>query len=204
MTLKTLLGIILGLIIVSVLIFGLVTFVRTRFFGGGKVTGSPSPSETVVSESATASASVFEDGTSPTGGTSGSIPRVYQSGSMIFRFPQNWGVLTCSNSANFEFDPYGAIDQKVVCDRAQKPITVLVNNNLGCSGENVMLGGLSVTKSRIENVRGVDYRWCFSAGGQSFNITHRVSGAAGRGLSKDDFYAQIEQMIGSILPRGGS
>lgn len=124
-----------------------------------------------------------------------------------FKYPQNWGLLTCTNSSNFEFDPYSVTDQRMSCDRAQKPITVLVGSAQVCPGNTVNLGKLQVIKSKVENARGVDYRWCFSVDGTHFDITHRVSQSGARATSKDDFSTQIEQMITNIAPNqpgGGS
>ncbi len=212
MSLNRVIGIIIAFIILAALVFGLVMLVRGKFFPAKKtVTSGNVSTDGVVSVPATESAQLNQGlnlpatGNRSNGSSLGSSTKAFQVDNVTFNYPQNWGVLSCTNSKNFEFDPVNGADSRIVCDRALKPITVLVDNSLGCAGETVNINGLQVIKSRIENARGVDYRWCFSAQGKSFNLTHRVSGTAGRGLSKDDFSEQIEQVIGSInSSRGGS
>lgn len=115
-------------------------------------------------------------------------------------YPAGWGLLTCNNSKNFELDPANSTDTKnFACNLAVKPVTVLVVDQLNCQGDKVKIGNYQVTKSKAVTDNGViDYRWCFTAVGKNFDITHRVSPMTTRAASKEDFSTQIEQMIGNI------
>lgn len=120
-------------------------------------------------------------------------------------YPSGWGILTCGNSANFELDPISGGDLKnIACDRAIKPVTVLLANRLSCTGETVKIGDKQVVKSKVENNGDINYRWCFSMGNIGLDITHRISQSGSRATSKDDFSSQIEQLINTfkITPRG--
>lgn len=114
-------------------------------------------------------------------------------------YPANWGLLTCSNSNNFELDPQNLADTKnFTCDRAVKPVTVLVGGQLNCEGETVKIGSYQVVKSKVAQEGSVNYRWCLTAAGKNFDITHRVSRISSPAVSKDDLSAQVEQAIGNI------
>lgn len=116
------------------------------------------------------------------------------------KYPNPWGLLTCSNSQNFEFDPTNGQDVKgVVCDIAVKPVTVLVSDTRpNCQGETVTLGSNQVVKSKTGGSGEANYRWCLTIGGKNFDITHRVSGSGSRATSKNDFSSQIEEVIKSF------
>jgi hypothetical protein len=126
--------------------------------------------------------------------------KVYKGSSFQLNYPVTWGVLTCNNSQNFELDPQSSADQPaVLCDRAVKPITVLVTDNLRCTGETVTMGTHQVIRSQDGNKGGaVDYRWCVVTSGVDLDITHRANPAGGPATSKEDFSAQIEQMISTL------
>lgn len=114
-------------------------------------------------------------------------------------YPANWGLLTCGNSQSIELDPLNSADNKnFACDRAVKPVTVLVGQPLNCQGETVKIGNHQVRKSKVAQEGATDYRWCLSVGGKTFDITHRVSPMSSPAASKDDFSAQVEQVIGNI------
>lgn len=120
-------------------------------------------------------------------------------------YPSGWGVLTCGNSTNFEFDPENGSDLKnIACDRAFKPITVLLANRLSCTGETVKIGDKQVVKLKVENNGDINYRWCLSVGSVGLDITHRVSQSGSRATSKEDFSSQVEEVIKTIklTPRG--
>lgn len=122
------------------------------------------------------------------------------------QYPQNWALLTCSNSQNIELDPYGGNNiQGVVCDFAVKPVTFLVANKLSCQGETVKLGNNQVVRSKTTGANGdINYRWCVPLVGKSVDITHRVSASGSRATSKDDFSAQVEKIITELRPVTGS
>jgi len=111
------------------------------------------------------------------------------------RYPSNWGILTCSNSLNFEFDPTNGADQiKVACERALKPVTILVGTNANCTGDTVSLGNIKVVKAKNSVNGRSTTRWCTQTN-PTLDITHRVSQTPQRATSTQDFSAQIEQMI---------
>lgn len=126
--------------------------------------------------------------------------QVYNGPGFQLTYPASWGLLTCSNSRNFEFDPTNNTDQRgVLCDRALKPVTVLVTDNLTCQGESIRLGSHTVIRS-TEGTKGgnIDYRWCVVTAGVDLDITHRVSTSGGRAHSTTDFSEQIEKMISTL------
>lgn len=114
-------------------------------------------------------------------------------------YPENWGVLTCNNSPNFEFDPDNNVDQiNVVCSVATKPISVIVQNSLaGCFGETVVVGNHQVVRSVTTTSEYVEYQWC-TVTNPVLSITHRVSPSASSVASQIDYSAQIENMIGTL------
>lgn len=114
-------------------------------------------------------------------------------------YPSSWGLLTCSNSTNFEFDPVEGSDVKnVICDRAVKPITIILVNRLNCLGETVKIGDKQVIKSKSTQGNNINYRWCVPVGNIGLDITHRVSPNGSMATSKEDFSTQIEQLIETI------
>lgn len=121
-------------------------------------------------------------------------------------FPTNWGVLTCSNSKNFELDPYNNSDVTVSCAKATKPITILVNKSSCADGQVITLGNTQVRKTVDTNFitregRGSQYHWCTQTT-PSLDITHRVG--TGTAFSQDDFSTAVEQMISTFTPAAGS
>lgn len=173
------------------------------------VTSSPLPVSSIPTASQSASPSPSAQasgGTNSAAGQASSIPntKVYTGGTFAIAYPQNWGLLTCSNSKNIEFDPVNSTDQlNVACSYAQKPITVIVENITSCSGEQMTLGSNQVYKSRTYYTDGVDYEWCIK-GTPGLDITHRVSTDNQRATSVDDYSAQIEDMISHIYFVSGS
>ncbi len=131
---------------------------------------------------------------------SGNAP-LYQGQGFKINYPDHWGILTCTTSQNFEFDPYNAAKQSASCDYAVKPITVLVDSGYSCSGNPVNIGGKQVIKSVKQAVLQetghlvTEYNWCFNQGGRNIFISHRVSPNNGLATSKDDFSYQVEQLI---------
>lgn len=126
--------------------------------------------------------------------------KAYQGQGFNLRYPKVWGILTCSNSQNIEFDPNSGADVKnVVCDYAVKPVTIIVNSRVQCSGDKIRLGTNDVTKSKTNDASGdVNYRWCLNVGNKGIDITHRVSNSGARATSKTDFVSQIEQAISTL------
>ncbi len=127
--------------------------------------------------------------------------KLYQGNGFYLRYPANWGLLTCSNSKNFELDPTSSVDQKnVTCNYAVKPVTFLVNPPTECRGDTtITLGGNQVVKSKSVNRDGTtQYQWCLSVNGTSFSITHRVSVNGNPASSKEDFSSQVERIISTM------
>ena len=116
--------------------------------------------------------------------------------------PNTWGVLSCTNSENIEFDPNGA-DSSVACNYAKKPITVVVSKNLNCKGDEVTLGNNTVVKSKSIRSHEIRYRWCVKGTDTNLDITHRVTDSNLSAASKEDFSSQVEQFISTLnFPRG--
>lgn len=128
--------------------------------------------------------------------------KVYTGDGFSLNYLSNWGILTCSNSKSFEFDPTSKVDSKnVVCSQAVKGVTVLVPiSAANCPGDTISLGNIQVKRSQeiINGGTEVDYRWCFTTRGKNFDITHRVSFTGAAATTPGDFAPQIEQMIATI------
>lgn len=193
--------IIIGAVVLLILaaVFGTVFYLgRTAKNQGSTPTGVPQISRTpAISVSPT-----------PTGGVA-ALPgtKTLAAVGFVLHYPSSWGILTCNNSQNVEFDPINGTDSKsVVCDVAVKPVTVLVSQNrLSCTGETVKLGNYQVQRSKNTAASGdINYRWCYSVGGKNLDITHRVSSSGARATSKEDFSAQVEQIISTsqVTPQG--
>lgn len=118
-------------------------------------------------------------------------------------YPKTWGVLTCNNSQNFEFDPKNSSDQRGAnCDVAQKPVTIMVGSNT-CQGDTVNLGGIKIVKQKKTSGSFIQYKWCTQTT-PKLEISHRVSPNGERATSKEDHSAQIEEMIKNLNFAGGS
>ncbi|MDO8570917.1 MAG: hypothetical protein Q7R97_05010 [Candidatus Daviesbacteria bacterium] len=125
--------------------------------------------------------------------------KIFKGLGYTLNFPNNWGLLTCNNSNNFEFDPSGENRKDIVCDSALKPVTFLIVNKLNCSGEPIKLGDNHATKTKTLSDNGdISYRWCSAVRGTNFDISHRVSQDGSRATSKNDFSKEVEQIISSI------
>lgn len=129
--------------------------------------------------------------------------KVFNGGTFQLSYPKNWGTLTCTNSDNVELDPTNGVDSKVNCNYSVKPVTVLVGDSSGCSGETTKLGEMQVTKSKQSDGGYIKYQWCTKTT-PALNITHRVSNGNDPASSKQDFSSQIEEMIGKITFARGS
>lgn len=118
-------------------------------------------------------------------------------------YPKKWGLLTCSNSSNIEFDSDNSFDQiGITCDVARKPVTILVGNITNCYGEHISLGEVRVIRSKTIDGGYIKYRWCVMR--PVLDITHRVSSGVDPATSKEDFSKEIEDMISKIHSGGAS
>ncbi|MFA5932696.1 MAG: hypothetical protein WCV81_00350 [Microgenomates group bacterium] len=126
--------------------------------------------------------------------------KTYQGSNFTIKYPQNWGILTCSDSKNIELDPYNSNDLiNYACDRAIKPITIIVGDgSLSCPGEAVKIGNNTVVRSKTETANWFKNRWCINKNGMSFDITNRINSKGIVGTGKDDFSSEIEKTIGSL------
>lgn len=124
--------------------------------------------------------------------------KVYKDLGFDLYYPASWGLLTCNNSKNIEFNPENDTDQiGVSCNRAVWPITVLVGEGFPCQGEAVKLGSLDAVRLKTAQDGYNAYEWCVKSKPE-LNITHRVSEIEAPYSSKNDFSAQIEQVISGI------
>ncbi len=183
---------ILALIIAA--IFYLIRFIQGRQAGvttnntQNTINFSPSPG--------VGSGTNNQNGTTNTPVVSGDF-KTYNGSGFQISYPKSWGLLTCSNSQNIEFDPYNSTDQlRVACDYAQKPITVMVGAQ--CEGQAAQIGGMQVVKSNKALSQGTENAWCVKTGGTNLLFTNRVSGNEIRGYGKDDQSQAIEQLISRI------
>jgi hypothetical protein len=212
-----------GLIILAIIVgsvYYLVKFIQTRVATSrqspqasaeivAQASVSPSPEGSVQGEQASRTDQSDQQAqnlteTQPAGETKGGVGsavtgdrKTYKGQGFSFSYPKSWSLLTCTNSTNIELNPAGGNDSRVSCDTAQKPITVLVNNNWGCSGDSVNIGSVSVKKSKQSDGGYIKYQWCTKTT-PMLNITHRVSNSNDPATSKTDYSKQIEEMITSI------
>lgn len=125
------------------------------------------------------------------------VKRFQGNGFEVF-YPNNWGILACGNSANFELDPTSSQEiRNAVCDYARKPVTFLVGENSCVGGENGQKGGILFSKIVKETEVGVNYKWCTKTT-PPLEITHRVSSAGGRATSAQDYSSQVEELISKL------
>lgn len=129
----------------------------------------------------------------------GANEQLFSGAGFTLTYPENWGVLTCVNSPNFEFDPINNIDQVgAVCNVATKPITVIVQNSLsGCSGQVFQIGRYQVLKTTDAGNGYIENQWC-TATNPVLVITNRVSPNVTGVASPIDYSPQIENMIGTL------
>lgn len=208
------------LVLVGAVIFYLVSFPRSR--QAPEATGdlfprssfspvvSPSPGSVTLASPSPVVSSAPVTGSTGAVYTNPSNPnqKIYAGSGFQLTYPQNWGILTCSNSQSFEFDPYNSRDQiSIVCNRAVKPVTVQVTRGGCAGGQSVTLGNVQVRES-IDNAfntsagTGTQYKWCTQTS-PTLIFTERV----GRGSSaygRDDFSAQVKQVISSLSFPAGS
>lgn len=193
---------ILGLIVALVLF--LVRFVQNRqkTQTGSNITVKVTPSPSAFPNS---SVPGLPQSSSPINQGGNLNVNLYVGQGFSLKYPKNWGLLTCNNSQNFELDPVNGVDSlKFTCDRALKPVTVLVRTNPICQGDNVTLGSVQAVKSKLIDDNGVDYRWCTKTN-PTLDITHRYSKTPSTATSLQDYSVQVEEVIKSItLDSGGS
>jgi hypothetical protein len=127
--------------------------------------------------------------------------KVVNVGGAALNYPKDWALLQCTNSQSVELDPSGGQDATVGCNRATKPVTILVASKLSCPGESVKLGGVTAIRSKDTSGGRTDYRWCVQTTTGWLDISHRTSDKAQAATSQQDYSAEIEDMI-SRIPQG--
>lgn len=160
----------------------------------------PEPSTTQprpVASAQRSTAPVAQTSVSKGGIVASSDKKVFDGGNFKVSYLKNWGLLTCANSRNFELDPLSPTDSRISCNYATKPITILVGDNWGCSGDAGKLGNVSLTKSVRSEAGYTKYQWCTQTN-PVLNITHRVSQGNDPASSKQDYSKQIEEMISQL------
>ncbi len=207
-------------LLILALIIGVIIYL-VRFIQGRQNANKITSNNTTITRSAAPNSTIFNPSEAPVASANPSIGFNYPPASAVpglpagdnelysgngfqVKYPKNWGLLTCNNSANFEFDPTSNVDQiGVVCDYAIKPITILEGGNPNCQGENVTLGNVSVIRSKVIDDNGADYRWCTKTS-PVLDITHRVSKTPARAASQADYSADVEKMIQNTTFVSGS
>jgi hypothetical protein len=131
--------------------------------------------------------------------TPASSYKTYQGDGFVLNYPSNWGLLTCANSKDFEFDPINSSDQMgVSCDYAQKPISVqIIEKPNDCPGDKISLGQTSLTKSQTTTSKYTEYKWCTMTH-PSLIFTERVGSSPDRAVSSTNYSNQIEKVIESF------
>lgn len=183
-------------VVVLVALFGVIFYLVKASKGGVSQPDSTSPLQRLPTIS-TPSPSLTP---TPRGGSS--TTKTYTGKAFTLTYPANWGLLTCSNSQSIELDPgNGQNLAGVVCDVAIKPVTIAAVSRLNCAGDTVTLGSHQVIKSKTTASDGITtYRWCLTVGGQSLDVTDRVSNSGARATSKIDYSKEVEQIITNIVP----
>lgn len=139
----------------------------------------------------------------PQTGSTATDNKTYDSGTFQLSFSKNWGLLACTNSANLELDPINSADSKIECAVASKPITIIVDNISGCSGDNIKIGNTALVKSKTVEGEYISYQWCTKTE-PVLNITHRVSKNGEQATSPIDYSSQIEELISKLTFISGS
>ncbi len=193
-------ALLVALAIIGTIVF-LSNFLRNKSTSTNRTVVSSS-AEPVVMATAEASATPATSGSATASAVAPANTKSTTVGGYTGFYPNTWGVLSCSNSENIEFDPNGT-DSTVACNYAKKPITVIVAKTLNCKGEEVTLGNNTVIKSKAMLSHEVRYRWCVKGADTNLDITHRVTDSNLSAASKEDFSAQVEQFISTLtFPRG--
>ena len=123
--------------------------------------------------------------------------KTYNAGEYQITYPKTWGLLTCTNSENVEFDPTNPADQKIDCSIATKPITI-IKNAVACSNGTIAdVGQIKVAKTKVNEGNYVRYEWCTKTV-PALYVTHRVSPNGEQATSKEDYSKQVEDMISKL------
>lgn len=172
-------------------------------------TPTPGPSILSLSPAPTFSPTLTVSPTTtptPTPSFTSSLPNTGIANSKTFfgqgfslQYPSSWGLLTCINSPNFEFNPQDKTNQMgAICSFATQPITVLVSSNLnGCFGENVNLGTVSVIRGTSTATNLTTHQWC-TLTQPVLKVSHRVSLLPVTASSQTDFSSDIEAVISTL------
>ena len=208
-----------GLIILAIIVGSI--YYLVKFIQGRVATNStPTPVSTELAQDfAVPSSTTIEGGVMPAQSGQGQVPstgnsqpaatsapsdkKIYDGGNFQMAYPKNWGVVKCTNSQNFEFDPANPADTSIVCDLATKPVTVIAGDARGCEGQTAKIGNTDVVKIQEQHAAETYYMWCTKTT-PVLNISHRVSPQTKTGFSREDFSRQIEEMIATLSFSRGS
>ncbi len=200
---------IIVIVLVLAVVLGTILYL-TKSFGGklnlfnsfSRLTPAPkktaTPSPTFIPSTTSGQFSLAPQPTPSSTITTSGVYNVYHGKGFQLQYPKNWGLLTCTTSQNFELDPYNSNNQTVPCDRATKPITVLVDQGVACKGEFKKIGSHQVSVSKMQYRDWFTNEYCLNEAGHNIDITNRVSNRGLSGTGKDDFSTQIEQIISTI------
>lgn len=197
-----------GLVVVLILaiILGTLFYLNKTFHSSSNpvsrvVVASTVP--TLPETNATAAPTLSPAGGNPSGASGAT--KIYSGTGFRVEYPSSWGILTCSNSSNFELDPISSADQlSHPCNYAVKPVTILVHQTmLSCPGNSETIGSMSVTKGVTAFGSGIQYRWCTQTTPQ-LDITERVSGSLSSTATSNDYSYQVEQILSTLSIGGGS
>lgn len=199
---------IIGIIVLAAIIFGIIAVRNTL---SPQVVPTPTPVPVVIPITPLPTPTLLPTSTpTPTPQLSARLPRtgivsqptntkIFFGQGFSLAYPAQWGLLTCINSSNIEFDPLNNTDQlNTVCSFAQKPITLLVSNTLnGCFGENVTIGDIPAVRSLSVGSNFATRQWC-TVTNPVLKISHRFSSLPTQSSSQTDFSPDIEAMISTI------
>ncbi len=199
-TTKTIIFAVVSILLIAAILGGIFYLLKNaKQLNIGKDIGSLSKLQ-IISSSPTPTISSLPQNLDQQSVVSSEDTKSYQGRNFVFHYPKNWGIVTCNDTQNIEFDPYNKNDLKnFACDVAIKPITIIVGKEpFVCPGENLKIGNSNVVVSKTETANWVKNRWCVNKDGVNLDITNRVAPTGLQGTGKDDFSKQIEQIINSL------
>lgn len=215
-TRKSLIVASLALLVILGIVFGTI-FYFVRLFQARQTASNPtSPASSGVVTSSPDSSNTQSDfifsSPAPTASSrsntqdtaNNSDMKTYNGQSFQLKYPKSWGLLTCSNSSHIELDPTTSQDiLNANCIQATKPVTILIDRDTNCGGENITLGNIQAQKRVTKTDAWTQYQWCTKTE-PMLNISHRTSSQNLPANSKEDFSRQIEQIISSLTFARGS
>lgn len=179
-----------------ILIFvGPALFAKTQLFSSSlkpSASAKPKVSPSPVSSS-------VQSTSIPQPNTENSSFKTYRGNFYSLQYPSAWGILTCINSHNIEFDPTNSVDYiGVVCDSAIKPISIILSNTLDdCTGDTIQIGNIGVLSATYNSANYTNYKWC-TITSPVLNITNRISNTTAVAATQNSYASEIEEIIKSL------